>query len=217
MPIRWSDEYGARLGVMPREGGNDDVVWYEIDPCYVFHPMNAYEDGDKIVIDSSRFKKLAFSPADGKGTPSMLHRWTIDTTNGTVAEEPLDDRPADFPRVHDRVTGLPHRYGYMAGMGSGAETLGAELLKFDMQTGQSWVHDLGKGRQAGEPVFAASTAANSAEDDGWILSFVYDAATDTSDLLIADASNFDAAPVARVKIPARVPFGFHGSWIADAD
>jgi carotenoid cleavage dioxygenase-like enzyme len=215
MPIRWSDEYGARLGVMPREGGNKDVVWYEIDPCYVFHPMNAYEEGDQIVIDSSRFEKLAFGPADGKGTPAMLHRWTIDTANGTVAEEPLDDRPADFPRVHDRVTGLKHRYGYMAGMGKAADTLGNSLLKFDLETGKSWTHDLGEGRQAGEPVFAAATGADTAEDHGWILSFVYDAATDTSDLLIADASHFDAAPVARVKIPRRVPFGFHGSWIAD--
>jgi len=103
----------------------------------------------------------------------------------------------------------------MAGMGKGAETLGNSLLKFDLETGKSWTHDLGEGRQAGEPVFAAATGADTAEDHGWILSFVYDAATDTSDLLIADASHFDAAPVARVKIPRRVPFGFHGSWIAD--
>lgn len=219
LPIRWSDDYGARLGVMPREGGNKDVTWYEIDPCYVFHPMNAYEEGDQIVIDSSRFEKLAFGPDDGEGTPAKLHRWTIDTAKGSVSEQPLDDRAGDFPRVHDRVTGLKHRYGYLAGTGAtdGANALGATLIKYDLETGQSWTHDLGKGRQAGEPVLAASTAPNSAEDDGWIMTFVYDQATDRSELLIADASHFDAPPVAKIKLPTRVPFGFHGSWLPDAN
>jgi carotenoid cleavage dioxygenase-like enzyme len=217
MPIRWSDDYGARLGVMPRNGGNADVVWYEIDPCYVFHPMNAYEDGDRIVIDSSRFEKLAFSPVDGEGTPAMLHRWTIDRAAGTVKEEPLDDRPADFPRVHDRVTGLPHRYGYMAGFDAPQGSLGAALFKYDLETGKQWTHDFGAGCQGGEPVFAAAPGSATAEDEGWILNFVYDAARDKSDLVIIDATNFDAAPIARVPLPQRVPFGFHGSWIADPD
>jgi len=215
IPIRWSDEYGARLGVMPRDGGNDDVVWYEIDPCYVFHPMNAYEDEGKIIIDSCRFEKLAFGPADGEGTPAKLHRWTIDPARGNVSEQALDDRVSEFPRVHDRVTGLKHRYGYAAGTGDTAAAIGTSLLKYDLETGQSWVHDLGAGRQGGEPVFAPSTAPDAAEDDGWILNFVYDKATDTSELLVADASHFEAPPVARIKIPRRVPFGFHGSWIAD--
>jgi len=215
MPIRWSDDYGARLGVMPRNGTNADVTWYEIDPCYVFHPMNAYEEGDEIVIDSSRFEKLAFGPKDGEGTPAVLHRWRIDTHAGKVTEQPLDDRPCDFPRVHDSVVGLKHRFGYVAGMGDTAETLGASLIKYDLESGQSWTHDLGPNRQGGEPVFAASTASGAAEDDGWVMNFVYDKATDSSEMVIADASNFEAPPVARIKIPQRVPFGFHGSWIAD--
>ena len=97
-------------------------------------------------------------------------------------------------------------------MGDTAETLGASLIKYDLETGKSWTHDLGAGRQGGEPVFAASTASGAAEDDGWIMNFVYDKATDTSEMVIADASHFDAPPVARIKIPQRVPFGFHGSW-----
>ena len=214
MPIAWSDDYGARLGVMPRNGSNADVVWYEIDPCYVFHPVNAYEDGNKIVLDVCRFEKLSMSLADGAGSPPLLHRWVIDQQSGKVSEESLDDRPTDFPRVHDRVVGLKHRYGYVAGLGAGPETLGASLRKHDFDRGTSVTHDLGKGCQAGEPVFAASPGA-AGEDEGWILSFVYDAARDTSDLVIIDASNFDAPPVARIHMPTRVPFGFHGSWLAD--
>ncbi len=213
IPIRWSDDYGARLGVMPRDGTNDDVVWYEIDPCFVFHPMNAYEEGDTIVLDVARFEKLAFGPEDTGGTPSMLHRFTIDQKAGVVKSETVDDSPADFPRVHDRVVGLKHRYGYMAGLGQGPETLGATLYKYDRETGKRWTHDLG-GCQSGEPVLAAAPGA-SGEDEGWVMTFAYDPTRDKSDLILIDATNFDQPPVARIHLPTRVPFGFHGSWIPD--
>ena len=210
IPIRWSDDYGARLGVMPRNGSDKDVVWYEIEPCYVFHPMNAYEEGDDLVLDVARFKKLAFGPNDTGGTPALLHRWVIDTKKRTVGEQPLDDRPADFPRVADSVVGLKHRYGYMAGLGGDIPNeFGKRLIKYDLQSGKSqeWVTS-----GAGEPVFVQT---GHAEDEGYVLTFVYDPATNTSDLVILDAQNFAKGPVARVHLPVRVPYGFHGSWIAD--
>ena len=104
----------------------------------------------------------------------------------------------------------------MAGMGSGADTLGTSLLKFDLETGQSWTHDLGKGRQAGEPVLAASPGAGTAEDDGWIMAYVYDSDKDSSDVVILNAQDFDGEPAATIHLPRRVPFGFHGNWIADS-
>jgi carotenoid cleavage dioxygenase len=214
MPIRWDDAYGARLGVMPRDGTNADVVWYEIEPCYVFHPMNAYEDGDRIVIDVARFPRFEMA-GEGDAKPAVLHRWIIDRAAGKVVEQPIDDRPADFPRVPDAVTGLRHRYGYMMSTGErGPETFGERLYKYDLSSGRSWTHELGAGMQAGEPVPAAVPGARG-EDEGYLLTFVYDRSTDRSDLLILDASRFDAAPVARVHLPCRVPNGFHGSWIAD--
>ena len=214
IPIRWSDDYGARLGVMPREGTNDDVVWYEIDPCYVFHPMNAYEDGDKIVLDVSRFPKLAFGPEDEGGEPAVLHRWIIDREAEKVIEQPIDDRPADFPRVADRVVGLPHRYGYMMATGEQMEDFGQALFKYDLRTGAQQTCELGPGLSAGEPVFA-SAGARASEDEGWLLTFVHDAAEDRSDLAIFDATQLEQGPVARVHLPFRVPNGFHGSWIPD--
>jgi carotenoid cleavage dioxygenase len=212
MPIQWSDEYGARLGVMPRNGSNADVVWYEIDPCYVFHPMNAYEDGDNIVLDVSRFERLTMGLGEG-GSPPVLTRWVIDQQAGSVSSEQIDEQPADFPRVADSRVGLKHRYGYMAGFNAGPAGLGGSLYKYDRETGAKWTHEL-NGCQAGEPVFATSPGADG-EDDGWILTFVYDAARDASDLIIIDASHFDQPPVARIRMPARVPFGFHGSWIPE--
>lgn len=212
LPIRWDDEYGARLGVMPRNGSNKDVVWYDIDPCYVYHPLNAYEDGNDIVIDVSR---MAHSlKAGAEDVPPVMHRWTIHTDKGRVSETPLDDRPFDFPRVPDALVGLKHRYGYGAEFGGGLPVASA-FRKYDLQTGNSTAHELGAGRQGGEPVFVPAQGATS-EDDGYLLSLVYDMADDRSELVIVDASSMSDTPVARVHLPTRVPAGFHGSWIADA-
>ena len=55
MPFHWSDDYGARIGIMPRAGTSADVRWFEIEPCYIFHGLNAYEDTNgEIVYDASR-------------------------------------------------------------------------------------------------------------------------------------------------------------------
>jgi carotenoid cleavage dioxygenase len=118
LPIRWDDNYPARLGVMPRDGNDSQVTWYDINPCYVFHPMNSYEDGDKIILDVARFDYIWRDSAMDFPSPD-LWRWTIDTTNGSVKEEQIDDRAAEFPRVADSVIGLKHRYGYMMSMSGG--------------------------------------------------------------------------------------------------
>jgi len=211
LPIRWSDDYGARLGVMPRNGSNTDVVWYDIDPCYVYHPLNAYEDGDDIVIDVCR---MAHSMKPGvPDVPPLLHRWTIHQNTGKVSERQMDDRAVEFPRLPDALVGQRHRYGYMAEFGSGLPAAVA-FRKYDMTTGASEAHVLKHGRVGGEPVFVPAAGASS-EDDGYLLSFVYDPAENRSELLIVDASNMTSEPIARIHLPTRVPAGFHGSWIAD--
>jgi carotenoid cleavage dioxygenase len=215
MPIHWSDSYPARLGVMPRDGGDADVRWYDIDPCYVFHPMNAYEDGGRIVIDVARLSHIwRDSPLDFPA-PS-LYRWTIDTATGQVHEEQLDDVPAEFPRVADSVVGLRHRYGYM--MANATESAFEEplsaagaILKYDLETGGRSQIDTGMGRLPGETVFVPAAGAT-AEDEGYLMTYVYDASTDTSDFVIFDAASMSAEPIATVHLP-RVPFGFHGNWV----
>ena len=215
LPIKWSDDYGARLGVMPREGSNADVKWYEIDPCYVFHPMNSYEEEGRIIIDVCRMERMEM--AGGDDSPPMLHRWTIDPQKGSVTQDQLDDRASEFPRVQDAVVGRKNRYGYTIGMGSSApDSMGVSFMKYDLANGSREVHEFAGGVTVGEPVFATAPDAT-AEDDGWLLSFSYDPARDKSDLVILDAKNLSAEPVAKVHLPTRVPFGFHGSWIADSD
>ena len=209
LPILWDESYGARLGVMPRNGGNADVVWYEIDPCYVFHPLNAYENGDKIVIDVCRMDDTM---KPGSSAPPMLYRWTIDQASGRVTETQLDDRVVDFPRVADAVVGLKHQFGYCAAF-AGSAPYGEGLIKYDLEAGTSEYRHL-DGGQASEAVFVKDPTA-SGEDGGFLLSYVYQPEIDQSEVLILNAQDRLGEPVARIQIPARVPAGFHGNWIGD--
>jgi carotenoid cleavage dioxygenase-like enzyme len=220
MPFKFKREAGARLGVMPRTGTNADVRWFEIDPCYVFHPVNAHEDGNTIVLHVSRQPEAFGSSNDDYAEVGRLWKWTIDLTAGTVREEQIDDRPGDFGRVDDRLVGLDARYGYlmaMAGEGVAEEPVyGSALWKYDLRSGQCWEHQLGDGVRGAEPVFAPASP-DAGEDEGWVISLSHDTNSDESRLLIIDAQNFSAPPVATIHLPRRVPYGAHGSWVADRD
>jgi carotenoid cleavage dioxygenase len=215
MPYRWSDEYGARLGVMPRGGTSADVHWVEVAPCYVFHPLNAHEDEHGgIVMDVVRYPQL-WRAGESGASSAYLHRWRIDLGTWRVTERPLDDRAIEFPRLDDRRLGHPHRYGYAVYTERGADqSTGTSIIKYDLHTGLSTLHDFGPGRIPAEPVFVPA-AEGAVEDEGWLMTYVYDAARDGSDLVILNAADLTDKPVATVSLPRRVPFGFHGSWIAD--
>ncbi len=212
LPYRWSDEYGARIGTMPRGGSGGDVRWFEIEPCYVLHPLNAFEDGDRVVVDVARYPEFWRSSGDSFPT-ATLHRWSVDLAAEKVIEQGLDDRPIEFPRIDDRLTGRRHRYGFaVSATTSVADPSG--LVKYDLATGRSEVCEFGPGQMPGEGVFVPDHES-AGEDEGWVIFYLYDAARDGSDLVILDASAFTGPPVARVRLPQRVPFGFHGSWIPD--
>ena len=224
MPYRWRDDYGARVGIKPRgragsAGSPSPVRWYEIEPCYVFHPLNAYEaDGGRLVVEVARYESL-WRDDPGRFEPAKLHRWTVDTTAGRVHEEPLDDRAIEFPRIDERRVGLRHRYGYAVtnNLGAGIEMTNVEsasLLKYDLVSGRTEVHDFGDHRIPSEGVFVPASEG-AGEEEGWVLAYVYDRARDGSDLVILDATDFGGRPVATVRLPQRVPYGFHGSFIAE--
>jgi carotenoid cleavage dioxygenase len=217
-PLGWDDAAGARIGIVPRFGSDADVRWFDVDPCYVFHPLNAYAEGSQVVCDVGRHETMWKRSMDDF-PPSYLYRWTFDLATGSVTETPLDDVSHAFPRVDDRVVGLRHRYGWAVAPRPGVEPSmdrPGVIVKYDLDRGGSDVFDLGPTAHPGEFVFVREDDA-AAEDAGWAMGLVYDDATDRSDLVILDATAPGADPVARVHLPRRVPYGFHGSWISDAE
>ena len=146
-PYAWSPGRPARLGLLPRQGCAASVRWFDIDPCYVFHPVNAYEVGDRCVVDVVRYDRVFDRDRDAPGeSPPTLWRWTLDLTRGTVAAEQLDDIPQEFPRIDDRRKTMPHRYAYTVAMQSGTGVLGGSaLLRHDLVRRTVAVHDFGPG------------------------------------------------------------------------
>ena len=175
LPYRWDPDYGARVGLLPREGDADDVRWFDVDLCYVYHPLNAHEDDEgRVVVELVRHPKMfdrnRLGPDDGA---SRLDRWTIDPANDKVIEEMLDDTYVELPRHDERLIARPYRYGYAMELTSGFGPVGA--VKFDLQTGQTLHRTFGEGRVTDEMVFVPRSP-DAAEDEGWLLSYVYDAA-----------------------------------------
>jgi carotenoid cleavage dioxygenase len=220
MPFHWSDEYPARIGVMPRNGRGSDVRWFEVEPCYVFHGLNAYDEGDTVVFDVCRISELWRDPGNMMGPGDMtLHRFSFDLAGGSVKEETLDERGMDFPRVADASVGRKHRYGYTVRFGAGPDGAPrlAGLLKLDLARGSSQLHAFGESCNPGEPVFVPAAGADPESDQGYVITYVHDEGANRTELVVLDASSFEAKPLARVPLPQRVPYGFHGSWIADPD
>ena len=216
MPYQFDESYGARVGIMPRDRIGDGR-WFEIEPCFLFHVVNAWDEGERVVMDASRYASLWREPGSfAAGGGQTVHRWTFDLASGGVKEETLDERATEFPRVADARVGLKHRFSYLtlATVTDPSAPRLEGLLKMDAVTGKTEEHRFGPTRCPGEPVFVPA-AGSRGDDEGYVLTYVHDVAASTTELVVLDASRFSAPPVARVQIPRRVPFGFHGSWIAD--
>lgn len=214
LPYAWSDDYGARIGIMKRRDPNKNVQWFDVDPCYVFHPLNAYNEGSKAVLDVARYPEiwrdnsLSFESAS-------LYRFVFDPADQTVTETRVDSRPIEFPRVDARREGLPNRFGYAVLANNATQDLGfTALIQYDLEQDTAIEHNFGPGRSPGEGVFVPNSV-DAAENEGWVLSLVYDRSRDSSFLAILDAQDFEATPVAAIMLPKRVPFGFHGNWISE--
>jgi carotenoid cleavage dioxygenase-like enzyme len=225
LPYVWNPDHQARVGLLPRDG-TAGVRWFDIDPCWVFHCLNAYDDGGRVVVDLCQYNEsFDVSTLWAAHGPVTLDRWIIDPAAGKVTEQRLDDRGQEFPRVDDRIISRRHRYGYSAVIGevTRAITVAGDfsddafsnaLIRHDLTRGSAEAREFGRDATVGEAVFAPSSP-DAAEDDGYVMAFVHNPDRGASDLVILAAQDFLGDPVATVHLPARVPLGFHGSWIPD--
>jgi carotenoid cleavage dioxygenase-like enzyme len=214
LPYRWDDDYGARLGVLRRDDPYGPVRWLDIDPCYVFHIANAYDvrsaNENSVVLEVVRYPEI-WRDSSKFSADAALWRWKLNLDTGVVEESQLDDRGVEYPRVDDRLAGAAARYSVAVGSDA--------LVRYDLQRGTASEQRFGGGGRGApsapsEAVFAPA-AGESDELAGWYLTYVYDPVADGTDLVVIDASDFEGEPVARVRLPRRVPHGFHGNWIPD--
>ncbi|MFC5827396.1 carotenoid oxygenase family protein [Nonomuraea insulae] len=229
LPYGWDEAYGARLGLMRRDVPDAPVRWFDIEPCFVFHVGNAHERPDgRVVLDAVRYSPAEFTslwevltrsaPLTGPGArpgQARLHRWTLDPASGTVAEETLDEQEVEFPTLDDERVGRPARYLYTI-TGTDPRCTGTStIIKYDTVSGAGSRYEPGGDVVLGEAVFVPADARGRREDDGWLISIATRRDGSASQLLVLDAADLKAGPVATVRLPRGVPTGFHGSWFPD--
>ena len=214
-PYAWNPAHHARVGLIPR-AGDADIIWCDVDPCYVFHAANAYdaEDGT-VILDVVAYDTMFAESRKGPDASGRFERWTIDPAAKSVNRRVVDKRAQEFPRSDERRLGQPYRYAYTIAVAEDGndQLIGAtRLYKHDLAAGETRVHEFGDGHFPGEFVFVPASAA-SPEDTGWLVGLVIDMPNETTDLVILDAADVEAEAVARIRIPHRVPPGFHGNFL----
>ncbi|MDH7972444.1 carotenoid oxygenase family protein [Sphingomonas sp. AR_OL41] len=217
----------ARFALIPRHGGPEEIRWFEAAPTYVLHFLNAYEEGDEVVMDGYFQENPTPAPLenpDGYGHlmayvdehsfRPKLHRWRFNLSDGTTREERLDDRILEFGMINQRVAGHKHHYVYSTTAKPGWFLFNG-FVKHDLDTGESWEVMLPEGRYASEAPFAPRVGAVD-EDDGYLVSFIIDELQGTSECVLIDCKNFAAGPVCRIALPHKICSGTHSHWVERA-
>ncbi|SNT37449.1 carotenoid cleavage dioxygenase [Tardiphaga sp. OK246] len=221
-PYAWEPDKGSYVGVMKRGGSADDIKWFRAEACYVFHVMNAWEEGDRIIADVMQSEEAPLfthpdgSPTDPAKSNARLCRWTFDLAANTdrFTRTYLDDVTGEFPRIDERRSGLVSTQGWYAcdnpAPGASKAFSGiTHVWRDGVRLGQ---YMLPLGDSISEPVFVAR-GKDAAEGDGWLLAVVWRARQNRSDLAVFNATDVAAGPIALVQLGHRVPAGFHGNWV----
>jgi all-trans-8'-apo-beta-carotenal 15,15'-oxygenase len=217
--VKFQPDKPTRILVIPRNS-KEPVQILETQSGFVFHHANAFEQDNEICIDSicyesfpeveanSDFRQVDFDAI----APGQLWRFTLNLNDQTVQRRLLEERCCEFPYVHPNHVGHPYRYLFMgaAHNPTGNAPLQA-LLKLDAITGEQQLWSAAPQGYVSEPIFVPRPDGTE-EDDGWVLSLVYDASRHRSDVVILDGRDLNRGPVARLHLKHHVPYGLHGSW-----
>ncbi|MGD9801274.1 MAG: carotenoid oxygenase family protein [Parvularculaceae bacterium] len=207
----------TRFGVAPRKGG--DVKWFEFPTSYIYHVINCWEEGDDVVMAACKMVPNGFEPDVASFGPyapmatvlalrAQPFLWRMNMKTGKGAETQIDDGLSEFPVVNlDHSTGKA-RWSYHVVMDDCVLQRFSALRKYDLTTGVSEDHTFGAGVFGSEPAFAPTGPG---ELDGWLVTITTDL-DGNSEARIIDPKNFSSPPVARIKLPKRVPAGFHATW-----
>ncbi len=218
-PFRWNPAHRARVGLLPRQSDGAGIIWCDVESCFVFHVANAFDDSDgRVILDVIAYSAMFASAGNGLDALGRLERWTIDPIRHRVDRRVIDHIPQEFPRIDERRFGQSYRYVYTVSVppdGNPQLTGATKLYKHDLAIGNYRVHDFGDDHLPGEFTFVPANA-DAGEDEGWLIGFVINMADETTEFTVLDARSFEAAPLATVRLPHRIPPGFHGNWFSAA-
>jgi len=227
--VRFFKDTPSRIAIIPRRGQTKDIIWFEAAPTFVLHWLNAYEEGDEIVLDGyfqdnpmprnyegapAGYERM-MSYLDQKKMGCHLHRWRFNLKTGKTTEKRLDERILEFGMFNQRYATQPYRYAYSAVQVPGW-FLFHGYVKHDLQTGESWEIRLPEGQYASEAPFAPRVNAKD-EDDGYLVSFITNEKTQRSEIILIDSKRFEAGPVCRIELPHKLCSGTHACWASGAD
>jgi carotenoid cleavage dioxygenase len=214
----------SRFAIVPRHGGVDEIRWFEAKPTYVLHWLNAYEEGDEIILDGYFQENPTPSPKadapagyqhmmaflDEHSFRPKLHRWRFNLRDGSTREHHLDNRIVEFGMFNQRYAGRKYRYVYST-IPQPGWFLFTGFVKHDLETGESTEFKLPHGQYASEAPFAPKRDAV-AEDDGYLISFVIDETAGRSECVILDARRIEDGPICRIALPHKICSGTHACW-----
>jgi carotenoid cleavage dioxygenase-like enzyme len=182
---------------------------HTIDPAgsNVFHFLNGWTEGNKIelTVSSMTWVSIDFQksePPEGVDGNAYLNSFSIDLGMGQVSQRQIGDIASDFCVVADSVAGMKHRYGYMSSFSSGEGT-GADfdaITMYGLETGSESSRGIGPGTCFGECAFEPNVLGNGAEDDGWIVNYVYATDASESEFVVIEPHGFLAEPIARIRM-----------------
>jgi carotenoid cleavage dioxygenase len=222
-PFAFEPQAGAMIGVLKRGDPTSEIQWIEAPVCFVFHYLNAWNEGEQITFDAIDFSVAPNFPDTDGNLPGFteaqgtLTRWQLDLATGAVERTPLLDLACEFPRIDDRCAMQRHTQAFLAtasGRQRGDGGLFHEVTHLNLESGAIQVWDAGLGNGVSEPVFVPRRASAD-EGDGWLLATVYEATSQASSLVVLDATAVSQGPIATARLDHRIPFGFHGSWRAN--
>lgn len=210
VPVRWDEQGAARVGVLDRRNLASAARWFSIDPCWVFHPVNAFETDTGITLHVCKFRRVFHKDTSGPGDPypPQLWKWELPRNATKVVSSMIDPRVQEYARIDSRFWAAPHRYGYTIELFS--RNASVSLIGYDFTSGSSSSWSAEPGHTLSEAIFVED-GPHASEGEGWLLAI--DSTTTQSDLVVFDATRISTGPIARVPLPQRIPDGFHGEWI----
>ena len=227
--IKFNGSQPSRFGIVPRYGQAHEVRWFNAKPAYLLHVVNAWEEGDEIVMVGTPYK----IHLDDNGQPDgrrlektihnrqrdfMLYEWRFDLKTGQTHERILDDvLNTEFPVINSMYQGRKNQYSYniMFAHGGKEEVRFPGLVKYDISAGSYVAYSAGPQFFYNEPGFAPRDHSES-EDDGYLVVLVWNPKDEQSEIQIFDCKGAKMAegPIARVILPRRIPHGFHATYVS---